>query len=67
MKMIEILEQAIGIPATKIFTDMQAGDVTATFADISKIAAVTGYHPTTPLEVGLPRFVEWYRRYTTDA
>ena len=67
MKMIEILEQAIGIPAKKIFTDMQAGDVTATFADISKIAAVTGYHPTTPLEVGLPRFVDWYRHYTPEA
>jgi UDP-glucuronate 4-epimerase len=67
LKMIEILEQAIGIPAKKVFKDMQAGDVTATYADISKIAAVTGYHPTTSLEVGLPQFVDWYRRYTNRA
>jgi UDP-glucuronate 4-epimerase len=41
---------------------MQAGDVTTTFADVSKLKAVTGYTPSIPIEVGLPRFVDWYRQ-----
>ena len=42
---------------------VQAGDVTATFADVSKLTALTGYAPKVTLEEGLPRFVEWYRGY----
>ena len=40
---------------------MQAGDVTATYADISRINALTGYTPQVPLAEGLARFVAWYR------
>jgi UDP-glucuronate 4-epimerase len=61
MRMIEVLEQTLGVTAEKIFQPMQAGDVTSTFADISKLKALTGYDPQTPLDIGLPRFVDWYR------
>ena len=42
---------------------MQLGDVPATYADIDAIARDMNYVPTTPLDVGLPKFVDWYRGY----
>ena len=42
---------------------MQPGDVPATYADISAIKRDLGYSPTTPITVGIPRFVDWYRSY----
>jgi UDP-glucuronate 4-epimerase len=61
MRFIEILEDAIGRKAEKIFEPMQAGDVPATSADITAIARDYGFAPRTSLEVGIPRFVAWYR------
>ena len=52
MRMIEVLEQALGITAEKIFRPMQPGDVTATYADISRLNALTGYQPKVTLEEG---------------
>ena len=63
MRMIEVLEQAIGRPAVKLMRPMQPGDVGATYADVSRLNALCGYAPKVPLEEGLPRFVEWYRTY----
>ena len=63
MQMIETLEKTLGREAVKLFQPMQPGDVTATYADISKLHALTGYEPKVKLEDGLPRFVEWYRGY----
>jgi len=63
MRMIEILEQALGREAIQQFRPMQPGDVAITHADITRLAALTGYAPQTPLEVGLPRFAAWYRDY----
>jgi UDP-glucuronate 4-epimerase len=62
-RFIEIIEQATGKTAIKDFQAMQPGDVPATCADIDAIAKDRGYAPTTPLSVGLPKFVEWYRSY----
>ena len=42
---------------------MQPGDVKETYADISAIQQDLGYQPTTPIDVGVRRFVEWYRDY----
>jgi UDP-glucuronate 4-epimerase len=42
---------------------MQKGDVPATMADVSALEKAVGYRPGTPVEVGIPRFVEWYRSY----
>jgi UDP-glucuronate 4-epimerase len=63
MEMIETLERALGREAQKIMRPMQPGDVTATYADVSKLAALTGYRPKVMLEEGLMRFAAWYRDY----
>jgi UDP-glucuronate 4-epimerase len=63
LRLIEVLENAIGRKAEKKMLPMQPGDVKATYADISAIRRDTGFAPTTPIDVGVPRFVEWYRRY----
>ncbi len=61
MAMIETLEQALGREAVKLMRPMQPGDVTATWADVSKLRALTGYDPRITLADGLPRFVDWWR------
>jgi len=63
MAMIEALEAALGVTAEKIMRPMQAGDVTATFADVSRLHALTGYEPKVMLEDGLQRFADWYFDY----
>lgn len=63
LDMIEVLETAIGRKAEPILLPMQPGDVAETFADIDAISADLGYHPTTTIAEGIPRFVEWYRSY----
>ena len=61
MEMIQVLEKALGREAVKIMRPMQPGDVTATYADVSKLNGLTGYEPKVLLSEGLPRFVEWWR------
>jgi len=63
MEMIATLEAALGVQANKIMRPMQPGDVTATYADVSKLNALTGYRPKVALTHGLPRFVEWWRSF----
>lgn len=63
MRMIELIEKEVGREAKKEFLPLQEGDVPASFADISAIQRDTGFAPTTPIDVGIPRFVDWYRRY----
>ena len=63
MDMISILERALGREAVKIFRPMQPGDVTRTYADVSRLTDLCGYKPRVTLEEGLERFVEWYRGY----
>ena len=61
MRFIAIIEAATGKTAIKDFQPMQPGDVPATYADIDAIVRDRGYSPTTALDIGLPRFVSWYR------
>jgi UDP-glucuronate 4-epimerase len=61
MEMIGTLETALGRQAEKVMRPMQPGDVTATYADVSALNALTGYQPKVMLAEGLGRFVEWYR------
>lgn len=63
MEMIETLENAIGAKAEKIMRPMQPGDVTATYADVSKLNALTGYKPRVMLAEGLQRFADWYHGF----
>lgn len=63
MDMIETLEKALGCEATKIMRPMQPGDVTATYADVSRLHALTGYKPKVMLAEGIEHFVKWYREF----
>ena len=63
MKLIGVLEGALGRAAVKRFEPMQPGDVEATYADITATTEALGYVPTTPIDVGVPRFVAWYREH----
>ena len=59
LDMIGMLERALGREANKIIRPMQPGDVRCTFANIDRLAALTGYAPKIDLEEGLRRFVAW--------
>jgi len=61
--LIETLEAALGKKAEKIFEPIQPGDVKATYADIEASRRDLGFEPTVPISVGVPRFVDWFRRY----
>ncbi len=63
MRYIEVLEQCLGRTAKKNFMPMQAGDVPATYADVSELVRDVGFRPDTPIEEGVRRFVDWYLRY----
>ena len=63
MKVIGLLENACGRKAELEMLPMQPGDVHKTYADIEAIRRDRGYAPTTDIEAGVPRFVEWFRAY----
>lgn len=63
MRFIRAIEKALGVEAITDFHPMQPGDVPATWADVSTFKSATGYAPATPVEVGVRRFVEWYRSF----
>ena len=65
LDMIGILGQALGVTPKMEFLPLQPGDVPATYADITQIQTKCGYQPTTPISVGIPKFVEWYKAYKT--
>ncbi len=60
---ITTIERALGVEAIKQYKPMQPGDVVATYADVSALAAWTGVAPGTPLDVGIGRFTQWFKRY----
>ena len=63
MHLIETLENALGCKAEKNMLPMQPGDVPATFADIEALQRAVGFRPSTPIETGVQKFVDWYRAY----
>jgi len=65
MDFIEAIEEALGQKAIKNFLPLQAGDVPATWADVSDLEKDLGYKPNTDIRVGVKRFVEWYKSYFT--
>ncbi len=60
---IAMLERALGRVAKKEFAPMQPGDVRSTYADTRLLEGAVGFSPATPLEEGLARFAEWFKRY----
>lgn len=63
MDYIACIEKATGKEAIKEFLPMQPGDVPVTFADIDDLQRDIGFRPDTPLDVGMERFVAWYREF----
>ncbi len=63
MKMIETLEDCLGVKAIRNMMDMQPGDVPETFADIDALQEAVGFSPDTSIEHGIAKFVEWYKSY----
>jgi UDP-glucuronate 4-epimerase len=63
LRYISVLEEALGKKAVLDLQPMQPGDVRATMADVSALSDAVGFHPATPVETGVRRFVDWYRSY----
>ena len=63
MHLIETLEKALGKKAEKKMLPIQPGDVPATWADVDDLQHDVGFKPSTSIEDGVGRFVEWYREY----
>jgi UDP-glucuronate 4-epimerase len=63
MRYIEVLEDCLGRKAEKNLLPLQLGDVPDTWADVEDLVADVGYRPSTPVEEGVRRFVDWYVDY----
>jgi UDP-glucuronate 4-epimerase len=63
MEYINALEDALGKTAQKNFMDIQAGDVPATHADVTKLEEYVQFRPKTSVKEGINRFVDWYQYY----
>ena len=61
--LIAEIEKALNKKAVLEMAPMQPGDVPATFADIAAATRDLGFEPTTPISVGIPKFVDWFRQY----
>ena len=66
-RLIELIEQSLGKKAIIDRQPPQPGDVPITYADISKAKRLLGYNPTTKIEDGIPKFVEWFKSSQTEA
>jgi UDP-glucuronate 4-epimerase len=62
-RFIEVIEQATGKAAQKHYLPMQPGDVPVTYADVEDLMRDVGFKPSTSIETGIGKFVEWYREY----
>ncbi|MCI1193233.1 NAD-dependent epimerase [Calidifontimicrobium sp. SYSU G02091] len=63
LEFIACIERALGMTAEKRLLPMQDGDVPATYADTDALRQWVGFQPATPIQVGIERFVAWYRDY----
>ncbi len=64
-ELVRLLEEALGHRAVIRSAPRPTVDVEATFASVEAIGALTGFRPTTPLDVGIPRFISWFREWTS--
>jgi UDP-glucuronate 4-epimerase len=63
MDFIGLIEENLGKKAEINFQPIQPGDVPETFADIDHAREKLGFEPTTTIEAGIKRFVDWYKNY----
>lgn len=62
-RFIEVIEEQLGKKADKHYLPLQPGDVPMTYADVDDLIADVGFKPSTSIEVGIAKFIEWYRSY----
>ncbi len=60
---IDEIERSLGLPVQRNLIPMQKGEVVATFAAADLLERLTGYRPSTPVSVGVPAFIRWYREH----
>ena len=60
---IAVIESELGKKAVKRMLPMQPGDVYSTYADVNDLMSDVGFSPSTPIEEGMKRFIQWYRHY----
>lgn len=63
IRFIELIEENLGKTAIKEMHPMQKGDVSETYANIDNLSLTTGFAPNTPIEVGIRKFVDWYKEF----
>lgn len=63
LRYIEVLEKCLGKTARFEMLPLQPGDVPDTEANVSALVQATGHAPKVDVHEGVPRFVDWYRRY----
>ena len=63
MRFIEVIEEKLGMQAMKKLMPIQDGDVPNTFADVDDLMREVDFKPSTSIEVGVGRFVDWYKGY----
>jgi UDP-glucuronate 4-epimerase len=63
LDVVRILEERLGKKAIRELVPMQPGDVPATFANVDDLMRDVGFKPATPIDVGIGRFIDWYRSY----
>ncbi len=65
-ELIQLIEKALGKKALVEMLRPQPGDVSTTYADITKAREMLGYQPKVKMEEGIGRFVEWYKAQSTS-
>jgi UDP-glucuronate 4-epimerase len=63
MHLVATMEKSLGIEAQKIFAPMEIGDVPETYANVDALMEAVDFRPSTPLEIGVERFVGWFRAW----
>ena len=63
MRFIDLIEQEIGKTSQKKLLPLQPGDVPATYADVEALTKLIQFSPSTSIENGVAKFVQWYRAY----
>ena len=66
-ELVALIGEALGLEPVLERLPLQPGDVTITYADVTKAKTELGYDPKTPVREGLARFVEWYREHMEPA
>ena len=66
-KFVEVLERSLGRTAQKNLLPLQPGDIPVTCADVDDLMKDVGFRPSTPIEVGIQKFADWYLSYYEHA